>query len=119
MKRSLILIVGAMLLMAASCKKEAVNRGEVYRDGDFSIQFTDFTDSRCPQDAECIWAGEAVVFLKAASGETNIDFSLRGLGSDTTLMGYKIEFVDLLPYPETGVEQTLEDKELTLNVIKL
>ena len=79
MKRTLILIFGVMLF-AVSCKKETLNPREVYRADDLCIEFTDFSDSRCPHNADCIWAGEAEVFLKATSGDISVDFSLKGLG---------------------------------------
>jgi hypothetical protein len=119
MKRILILMFGILLFTAASCKKEELNPKEVYRTNDLCIEFVNFNDSRCPNNANCVWAGEAEVFLKATSGNESVDFSLKGLGSDTVLFGHNIEFVDLLPYPEAGVEVSFEDKELTLNVTEL
>ncbi|MBI3134172.1 MAG: hypothetical protein HYZ14_05790 [Bacteroidetes bacterium] len=119
MKRKMMLILGVMLFTTLSCDKEKLNPNEVYSSKDLKIEFRDFTDSRCPQNVNCIWAGEAEVFLKATSGDESIAFSLKGLGADTVLFGHTIEFVDLLPYPEAGVEQSFEDEEVILNVTEL
>ena len=66
------------------------------------------TDSRCPIGEECIWAGYAAVKLsiKNDAGITQ-HFSLSTLlypnypipPNDTTISGYHVKLVNLLPYP--------------------
>ena len=65
------------------------------------------SDSRCPANAVCGWAGTAIAkFSLTNNNETEI-FVLSTLDMfptytrDTVLMGYKIEFVNLSPYPGT------------------
>jgi hypothetical protein len=65
------------------------------------------SDSRCPANAMCIWQGTAVAkFSLRKNNETNT-FVLATINmspnyrKDTTMMGYKIEFVNLSPYPGT------------------
>lgn len=114
-----IVIALLMLVILAACEKDTLNPNEVYRSRDLKIEFMDFTDSRCPLNANCIWEGEAEVYLKAESGNEKTEFKMTGIGSDTTVFGHKIKFVDLLPYPEDGLEETFKNKELIIQVSKL
>jgi hypothetical protein len=74
------------------------------------------TDSRCPANAMCIWQGYAACkFSFSANGETYL-FSLSTLTfpgflpKDTILSGYKIELMDLAPYPGTVSYPVPENK---------
>jgi hypothetical protein len=65
------------------------------------------TDCRCPKNVVCIWAGYAAgkfsftqnnqttVFSLSATRDFNTTYS-----TSTIISGYKIEFPDLLPYPD-------------------
>lgn len=60
------------------------------------------TDSRCPVDATCIWAGEAIARFKIEKFDSNPIFVDLHTGTiDTVVQGYNISFIDLLPYPTT------------------
>jgi len=65
------------------------------------------SDSRCPANAMCIWQGTAegrFTFTKNNETSTFVLSTLDQLptyNKDTIIMGYKIEFVNLLPYPGT------------------
>lgn len=117
--RKWIMAICAVGMMAVACEKEELNTGEVYRSKDLKIEFADYTDSRCPLNADCIWEGEASVYLNVESGNEETSFTLAGIGHDTTVFGHKIELVDLLPYPESGKEISFKDKEVKLKVTKL
>jgi hypothetical protein len=59
-------------------------------------------DSRCPDGAMCVWAGNAVTAFKFTTGGETIHFNLNTLPSmrnDTTLAGYHIRLIGLTPYP--------------------
>lgn len=65
------------------------------------------SDSRCPANAMCVWQGAATAaFSFSKNGDTH-RFNLSTLTmkpqytKDTVLAGYKIEFINLLPYPGT------------------
>jgi hypothetical protein len=113
-----LIFCGVAILLSA-CTKEAVRLSKVYKADDVEIAFRDFTDSRCPEGATCVWEGEATVMLTISNDQESIDFTMVGIGSDTSLLNHKIEFVDLLPYPKAAVEIDPNDKELKLNVTKL
>ena len=65
------------------------------------------SDSRCPANAVCIWQGAATAsFSFTKNGKTH-RFNLSTINmqpnytKDTVIAEYKIEFINLLPYPGT------------------
>ena len=63
-------------------------------------------DSRCPANAVCVWAGSAVAKFSLSKNGESTPFTLATMPygeykKDTVLLGYKIEFVNLSPYPGT------------------
>lgn len=60
-------------------------------------------DSRCPDGAECIWAGDAKVKLKyLRSNDDPLYFTLNtnpAFTNDTIIDGYKYSLLNLYPYP--------------------
>jgi hypothetical protein len=64
------------------------------------------SDSRCPANAICVWAGSALAKFSLTKNGESTSFNLATLkygsyNKDTVIMGYKIEFVNLSPYPGT------------------
>jgi hypothetical protein len=76
------------------------------------------TDSRCPSDVVCVWAGEAIARFKI---EKNTGFpvfmDLKEGVKDTVVFGYKISFLKLLPYPISD-HQTKQEEYKARIVIK-
>ena len=77
------------------------------------------SDSRCPRNAQCFWAGAATIRIwvekKPDRRET---FTLRLPSSDerATYGRYSITLKDLKPYPEVDRQQRREDYVATLLV---
>lgn len=68
------------------------------------------TDSRCPEDLVCFWAGEAIVrFRFEKYGKEPLFIDLHAGTNDTIINGYKFSFIDLLPYPNTDHPTSPED----------
>lgn len=67
------------------------------------ICFDSVRDGRCPINAECVWAGEAIVNLSMKAGGQNQTFKMATLNAiapfknDTTILGYRIKLLSLLP----------------------
>jgi hypothetical protein len=65
------------------------------------------TDSRCPFNAMCFWQGYAACKFSLSSNGETYPFALSTLklpnifSKDTIISGYKIEFINLEPYPGT------------------
>lgn len=60
-------------------------------------------DSRCPMDAICVQAGEAVVALGLSSGGSTVDRELStGFDNRLTFGAYQIALVRVDPYPRSA-----------------
>ena len=80
-------------------------------------------DSRCPLGVVCIWQGTAIAKFSVTVNDhqqpvTLSTFKLPGFPSDTILMGYKIEFVDLLPYPDINKSHDISEYRAELKITK-
>jgi hypothetical protein len=81
---------------------------------DFSLYFKEVrSDSRCPRDAQCFWAGEAIVVLEVRPGEgepTDVTLSVPpGGGAERTFRGCHLRLLTLEPENESG--RRLEQKD--------
>lgn len=69
---------------------------------DLRLTFKDVrTDSRCPVDVQCVWAGEAKIGVVISNGtpeETRV-LSLAPPGNEATVGSLRIRFVGLAPAP--------------------
>ena len=65
------------------------------------------SDSRCPANAVCIWEGAATATFSFTKNNNTHRFNLSTISmkpnytKDTVIAGYKIEFINLSPYPGT------------------
>jgi hypothetical protein len=83
------------------------------------IQLENVTDSRCPSDVACIWAGQVNVTLTIQSPTSKGTISLvksAGQNSTTPFDNYVLQLVDVKPYPKSGQSISLSDYIVTLNV---
>lgn len=121
MKLFLYIIPVATILMANSCSKNDIE----IREGTVELALNKcgsgniggknlrlcydslISDSRCPANAMCIWQGTATAKFSLTKDHETKTFVLSTIDmsptykKDTVLMGYKIEFVNLTPYPGT------------------
>ncbi|PKL75416.1 MAG: hypothetical protein CVV27_15490 [Candidatus Melainabacteria bacterium HGW-Melainabacteria-1] len=81
-------------------------------------------DSRCPQGARCVWAGQVRVKLRFRVGEgqpEELELRLPAPGDKpprTTDGVYAFALEDLLPYPSVGQQATRSDHVLKLRILK-
>lgn len=97
-----------------------IQLGEIVAIGEsgFSLSFDEIiTDSRCPEDATCVWAGQVKVMLSLWQDEAFVEsFTLTGgelLDGDYNQFdfeSFQITLTDVLPHPrlEDKTEQTPE-----------
>ena len=122
MKTLFVILSMSIIAMAHSCSKSGDKR---LTDGTIELKFNEsaagkikgdivklsfdavVSDSRCPANAMCIWQGAATAtFTFTKNGHDN-RFNLSTItmrpdySKDTIIAGYKIEFINLLPYPGT------------------
>lgn len=50
-------------------------------------------DSRCPQDVQCVWAGEVTVELMLEANKANQIFTMKDDGKAVSVSGYSIELI--------------------------
>jgi hypothetical protein len=121
MKLFLYIVPVVMVLMAHSCSKKEIELKEgileigVQKCAAGNIGGDNLTlcvdsipeDSRCPSDVVCVWAGRAVVKFSLTKNEQTYRFALSTLNmpnsykKDTVISGYKIELINVHPYPKT------------------
>lgn len=82
-------------------------------------------DSRCPIDAECIWAGRVVVevtFTQGGNSETKSlalgDYSGSGYSNTVTFGNFSVELLNVLPAPKTSHQIAQDEYQLELVVRK-
>jgi len=88
-------------------------------DGGLKVTFERVpADSRCPMDAFCVRAGEALVALTISQdGSHMVARELRtdpAAAAETTYSGYWIKLLMLAPYPRSGQRILPEDYVATL-----
>jgi len=81
---------------------------------DLRIGFEDVpSDSRCPRNVQCVWAGEATVVLSVRSGsEEKTEVTLKvppGGGATRTYRDLTIRIVGLEPQTESGKRMARDD----------
>lgn len=86
---------------------EISNSETIYNyEHEISIKFDSvLNDSRCPTSVICFWEGNAAVRYNFTKDNSSISFILNtnarpDFKSDTIISGYKIELINLYPYPE-------------------
>lgn len=83
------------------------------------------SDSRCPANATCGWAGTAIAKFAFTVNTHTFLFTLYTLGtalmpSDTIVAGYKIKFLNLSPYPGTYIPPIpVNEIKAEVEIIKL
>ncbi len=80
-----------------------LSRGSSARldDGRLGILFRDVTqDSRCPEDVDCVWAGDAAVAVSVTISDRASEYELHSssqFATSVTVDGYRIQLVTLTP----------------------
>jgi hypothetical protein len=82
----------------------------VVKGTDVRLTFKDVrTDSRCPIDVQCIWAGEAKIGVVISGNGTSEETKVMGLppgDSETRAGNLRIRFVGLAPVPRQAAAGT-------------
>ena len=73
---------------------------------------TVLSDSRCPSNANCIWAGDAAVrfWVKQSQRESVITLHTNLTPRDTFLGNYRVRLIKLSPYPNGNLIQPSDYK---------
>ena len=76
-------------------------------------------DSRCPMDANCVWAGDATIAIsvsQSGSAAEARELHTQANGSQISYGNYLIQLTALAPYPRSDRQIRAEDYVATLVV---
>lgn len=94
--------------------------GKPVRMDGISLRFTKVVeDSRCPKNVTCVWQGAATVALTALVGEVPTELTLATAPAEAASKRvgvYRIELLDLAPYPDATVRRASMDYAVKLRV---
>ncbi len=121
-----IIVVAALLcvgLVAGDSVTLAVNESKELPFG-VTMGIENIQDSRCPANADCIWAGEVYVRVRVAESRNSMSITLfLGPGQPSTTAQvalqekiYRITLRSVLPYPGLG---STEAEKATLEVRRI
>ena len=75
------------------------------------------TDSRCPSDVACVWAGEVVVRLSVRKDSRTKELSIKATQS-LPVDGYSVTVLDVLPPRPSSQRIAPADYRVTLKVAR-
>jgi hypothetical protein len=91
----------------------------ILQDG-VKVMFGDVrSDSRCPMDAVCVWAGDAVVTVRLsppAGSQVERELHTQPSGSEASYLAYVIKLVSLSPYPRSDRQIRPDDYVAILTI---
>jgi hypothetical protein len=89
-------------------------------EGGLTIAFDRVTsDSRCPTNALCVWAGDAIVAVslsQGSGGPAARELHTDARASEASYLAYSIKLLTLAPYPQTDRAIRPEDYVATIEV---
>ena len=126
--RSLVLLLLAVAL--ACCGRDgsaaaldtpiqlAPGQSAVFNDDNLQVQLVGVSDSRCPSDVTCLWAGEAAVRLAIRSKGKTAEHELKEFQKGA-LDGYVFEILQVLPARGREAQRIAPaDYRVTLKVVR-
>jgi hypothetical protein len=131
LQRAFAILVAIVAAACASCptRPSGVPLGQPFEmragasatiDGGLAITFDGVrSDSRCPMDAMCVWAGDAVVAVSLSQplgSRVERELHTDPGGSETSYAAYAIKLVALTPFPRSDRPIGPNDYVATLTV---
>ena len=127
------LIAGLMMMLAfavvpASAARRSetirvqINKEKKFPKAKLSIKFVELVeDSRCPADAQCVWAGNAKIKIRVTMNGRSHDLSLdtNGQHQAATAEGYTIKLLSLTPAPRSNIRIDRNGYVATFEAVKL
>jgi hypothetical protein len=97
------------------------NQKSVMRDK-LRIKFIAVEDSRCPRDANCVWAGNAKVTIRVTNrrGQSKtFDLNTNLQGKSARFDGYEIKLGSVSPYPRSDIRINRNGYTASFTVTKI
>ena len=103
--------------------KVAVDKQKTVTKDRLKIKFMSLVeDSRCPTDANCIWAGNAKIKIRVTDFRgrvENFELNTNGQPQSADFAGWHITLENLTPHPKTNVRINRKGYIATLSVSRL
>ena len=123
----LIMMLAFAVVPASSAKRAETLRVQINKEKKFpkakiSIRFVELVeDSRCPADAQCVWAGNAKIKIRVTMNGRSHDLSLdtNGQHQAATAEGYSIKLLSLTPAPRSNIRIDRNGYVATFEAVKL
>ncbi len=102
--------------------------GQLVKINDYELKFVKvISDSRCPKNVTCVWAGEVTVLVEVYNKGKLVDQKRLNFGrasyTNRTLLNlistetYKVAGFNVLPYPSDGTKLKEEEYYIQLELI--
>lgn len=92
------------------------NQKAIFQDQDITIKFVGvLEDSRCPVEAECIWAGNVKIALLFNGQQIKLNSNLKP--RQIAVRGYVVKLVSVLPSPH--VNEKIKKEKYTAKLLVL
>ncbi len=121
----LTLVFGAGLTVSAQRTQQVtvrVNRQAKISRSNLTIKFIAVEDSRCPKDANCVWAGNAKVTIRVTGrrgASKTFDLNTNLQEKSARFDGYEITLGTVTPYPASNVRINRNGYTASFTVTKL
>lgn len=120
-----LLFVG-MLMISAQTQKNSIklkpNEEKKIENSDVKVKFLSvIEDSRCPEGANCIWAGNAKIKIQLSCNNNKEEFEINtNVGAKgATFDGYAVNLTSLSPVPKQGETTDKNSYVATFEVSRL
>lgn len=99
-----------------------VGRKVVLKDKELTLRFVFVgSDSRCPEEARCVWEGDATVRIEAKAGRRSRIFNLhtnQRYAQEMQIGAYIVRLISLNPRPKAGKKLKAADYVVVLRVME-
>jgi len=94
----------------------APGQSAVYDAESLEVKFVGIdSDSRCPSDVACVWAGEVIVRLTVRKDRRTKELSIKG-NENLPVDGFVVSVLEVLPPPKSTQRIAPADYRVTLKV---
>ena len=96
----------------------AAEQSAVFEGGKLEVKFTGIaTDSRCPSDVTCVWAGEVVARLAVRNDGRTTQHEIKE-AQNASVGGYTITLLQVLPARSSSQPIAAADYRVTLKITR-
>ena len=102
--------------------KLSINKQTIASGSKLKIKLIEIEDSRCPEDVNCVWAGNAVIKFTVSKGKLAAKTFELNSGTEpmsVTYQGYEIKIKDITPNRKSAESGKLIEQSVILTIGKM